>query len=62
LIALPHHHQTLRLAVVQRLHQNRAHETEDRRVRADAERKREDGDESENGILPEHPRAVTHIL
>ena len=42
--------------------EHRVHQAEDRRVRADAEREREQGDGGEDGIGGEPPQAVARVL
>jgi hypothetical protein len=46
----------------ERIQQNRADPTEDGRVSADAERKREYCDGGEAGILPQYPQPVMNVL
>jgi hypothetical protein len=52
----------LRVAHRQRAHQQRVHEAEDRRVRADAERQREDREKAERLVGDEHAHAVAQVL
>src|SRR5262245_3386501 len=58
----PNHHQSVRLAIRRRLEQNGIDHTENSRVRADAERQRQNRHNSEAGILHQHSRAVAQIL
>ena len=52
----------LRIGDRQRPQQHRVDQAEDRRVRADAQRQRQDGDEAESGALDEHPEGVFEVL
>ncbi len=54
--------QLFRFRIWQRTQQHGIDDAEDRRVRADAQRQREDGNQGESGILQQHSRAVTKIL
>src|SRR5262245_7239687 len=58
----PNHHQSVRLAIRRRLEQNGIDHTENSRVRADAERQRQHGDEGEAGALHQRSRAVAQVL
>src|SRR5262245_6041142 len=60
--AYAEHHHAFRLRIGQRTQQYGVDDAEDRRVRADAECERENGDESEHSIFSEHPHAVTQVL
>src|SRR5262245_15289458 len=59
---LAHPNQSLGYRVRQRAQQHGIHYTEDRRVRADAERQRGDGNQGEAGLLHQHSRAVAQVL
>src|SRR5215813_223322 len=48
----------LRLIVGYGIEQHRIHDAENRRVRADAERQREDGNQCNKGMLEQHSRRV----
>src|SRR5262249_43863704 len=61
-LAFPDHHQSFRVRIGKRLEQHRVDYTEDRRVRADAERERQHGDEGEAGALHQRSHAVAQVL
>jgi hypothetical protein len=52
----------IRVTERQWLEQGRIHDTEDGRIRTDAEGERDDGNGREAGILRQHPQAVANIL
>ena len=56
------HDQLLRLRDGQGSEQHRIDDAEERRVGADAEREREQGDEREAFVLEQHPRPVAQVL
>jgi hypothetical protein len=60
--ALPDLDQPLRVAVGQGPQQRRLDGREDRRVRADAERQRDDRDRGEAAVAQERPQRVAHVL
>jgi hypothetical protein len=60
--ALPGHHEAFGVREVEGPEQQRVDATEDRRVRADAERHGEDGDGREARILPQHARREAEVL
>src|SRR5262245_31234897 len=62
LIFTGQHDQSIRLSDRQRFEQVGIDDTENRRVRADAERKRERGDKSKAGTLHQRQRSVTQVL
>src|SRR6266581_2854150 len=55
-------HQSCRILVRQRPQQNRINHTENRGVRANSERKRQDGYRGETGILAQRARTVAYVL
>src|SRR5262245_2512739 len=55
----PQHHNPVWIVKGQRLEQHRVDDAENRRVRADSERQREDGDQREAGSFQQHSRAMT---
>src|SRR5262249_11346566 len=55
-------HELLRIADRERLETHGVDQFKDRRVRADAQRQRQDSDGSEAGILQKHPHAKTQIV
>ena len=57
----PDEHEPVGVAIRQRLEQHRAHDAEDRGVRADAERERDDHDGGEAGGRPETAPGVAEI-
>src|SRR5439155_15607763 len=54
--------QLVRLRKRQRVQKHAVDDRKQRRVRANAESKRDDRDRREAGALPQHPQAKTHIL
>ena len=60
--AIEQKHQPIGFRVRQRTQQDRSDDGEDRGVRADADRQREDGCQRERAILPEQPEGETQIL
>src|SRR5262245_33626748 len=48
--------------VRKRPQQYRVDNAEDRAVSADTQRQRDDGDQSEAGVSPQHPRPITQVL
>jgi len=58
LLGPPEHDELIRLCERQRAQQHRIHHAEDRRVRPDAEREREHGDDRKAATLPQHPQPV----
>src|ERR1041385_149488 len=59
---LPQGDETIGLPVRQRVEQDRIHDAEDRGVRTDAKRERDDGNRRHEGMLPQHPNTVFQIL
>src|SRR5207248_5639462 len=59
---IPDHRHLFSVRIWQRLEQNRIHRTEDSSAGADAERQREDGNQSEAGLLQQHSYAITQVL
>src|SRR5215510_10467840 len=55
-------HNALRLRVRERAQEHGVDDCEDRRVSADAQRKRDDGDQCESWLLHQHSRAVSQVL
>src|SRR5262249_3623130 len=60
--AVPHHYQAPRIFERQRFEEHSIDNTEDRRVRTDAQRQREHGNQSEDWIFQQHSRAIPQIL
>ncbi len=54
--------ETIRIGIRKRTQQDGVHDGEDRGVRADAERQREDGRGGEAGCAPQHAQAVADVL
>ena len=61
-IRVPDEHQPIGVGVRQRLEQGLVNEAEDGGVRANPERQRQDGDDGEDGLLPERPKRVADVL
>src|SRR5262245_35956224 len=61
-LAISDKNKLLRVFHGQSSEERRVKQAEDRRVRADPQRQRERGDDSEAGILRQHPRAKTQVL
>ena len=61
-IPVPHEHQPVGGRIRQRPQQNLIEEAEDRRVRPDPERQRQNSDEREDGLLPQCPQRVAKVL
>ena len=57
----PHHHQALRVAIRQRREPGRVDHAEHRGRRADAERQRQDGDQSGAGIAAQEPKPEARV-
>src|ERR1051326_1464919 len=55
-------HEMLRILHRQRSHQDAVNQTENRRVRADAQRQRENGHDGETRRFEEHSRAIAQVL
>ncbi len=55
-------HQLAGLRIGERIQQHSVHHGEERRVGADPQRKGQDGDEREAGILGQNAQAIGHIL
>src|SRR5262245_53540380 len=58
----PDHHQPLLIRQIERAQNQCVHTAEDRRVRRDPRRQRDDGDKSEARLLHQHSQAVTQVL
>src|SRR5262249_3734743 len=56
------HHEPIRFLVRQRVKQSGVHDAEEGRVRAKAERQRDDGNQREAGVLEQHSRAIAQVL
>src|SRR5262249_34940869 len=61
-LSFRHPDQPLRIVEWHGIKQHRIHDAENRRVRADAERQREDGDQRHDRMLEQHPQRVAQIL
>src|SRR5262245_24649651 len=61
-IKVSHQHQLFRRAIWQWLEQHRVHHAENRSVRADAQRQRENSNQREAGFLHQHSRAIAQVL
>src|SRR5262245_17073252 len=61
-LSFRHPEEPLRLVEWHGIEQHRIHHAENRRVRADAERQREDGDQRHDRMLEQHPQRVAQIL
>jgi hypothetical protein len=57
----PEHHHSSRIAVGQGAQHDGIHDAENRGVRADAERERQDRDERERRLPDQGPRSVPHV-
>ena len=55
------HHEAIGIRIGQRPQEHGVHDAEDRAVRTDAERKRNDGDRCEPGRAREHSRGIPHV-
>jgi hypothetical protein len=55
-------HEPVRVFEGQRPQQHAVDDRKDRRVRADAQRERENGDRREAGLLEQHPKSVPNVL
>src|SRR5215813_6478718 len=60
--ALPHLREPIGFRILKRAKQNGVDDAENRRVRADAERQRDDRYSRESGFLHQHSRAVAQVL
>src|SRR5262245_18641349 len=58
----PDHHQPLLIREIERAQNQRVRNAEDRGVRCDTRRQREDGNQREAGIFHQHSHAVTQVL
>src|SRR5262245_38313310 len=56
------HHELLRIANREMFQQQRVHNTENRRIRADTKRKSEHGHSGEALMLEQHSYAITQVL
>jgi hypothetical protein len=56
------HHDPVGVPVRQRAQQNRINDAENRGVRANAERQRQDRDRAETRLLPQHAESISNIL
>src|SRR6266487_6881686 len=56
------HHQLFRISDRQPPQQHLVQKRKDGRVRANSQRKSQNGDRRESRILPEHPQAIAHVL
>src|SRR5262249_25683296 len=61
-LSFRHPDQPLRIVEWHGIKQHRIHDAENRVVRADAERQREDGDQRHDRMLEQHPQRVAQIL
>src|SRR5262249_8069998 len=61
-LSFRHPDQPLRLVERHGIEHPRIHDAENRRIRADAERQRENGDQRHDGMPAQHPRRVAQIL
>src|SRR5262245_49909040 len=61
-VAFPDHHQSFRVRIWKRFEQYRANNTENRRVRADAERECGARQQGEAGIPHQHSRSIAKVL
>src|ERR1700733_7018724 len=59
---LRHEHQLLGMWIGKRLQQHRIDDAEDRSVRADTQRERENGHRGKSGTLAQHAQSKSHIL
>ena len=62
LVAVPDEDQPVRIRIRQRPQQRLVEQAENRRVRADAQRERQDRDQGENGLLAERPEGIAEVL